>query len=91
MIAEGGTSSESRLAYGFRLATARQPKPKEMKVLADGLKADLDRFAHNIDAAKKLIADGQSKPRPSLKPDELAAYTLAANVILNLDEVLTRE
>ena len=44
MIAEGGATPEPRLAYGFRLAAARQPRPEELKILTDGLKADLDRF-----------------------------------------------
>jgi len=91
MIAEGGTVPEMRLAYGFRLAAARQPRTDELKILADGLKADLDRFHHNPGAAQKLTAVGESKPSPRLKAEELAAYTLAANVLLNLDEVLTRE
>ena len=91
MIAEGGATPELRLAYGFRLAAARQPRPDELKILADGLKADLDRFHRTPEAAKKLIAVGDSRPPPQLKPEELAAYALAANVLLNLDEVLTRE
>jgi hypothetical protein len=91
MLAEGGTTPETRLACGFRLTLARQPRPEELKILADGLKADLDRFRRNPEAAKKLIAAGESKPPPQLKPEELAAYTLAANVLLNLDETLTRE
>ena len=91
MIAEGGATAENRLIYGFRLTTARQPKPAELKVLTEGLKVDLDRFGHNTEAAKKLVATGASKPDAHDKTEELAAYTLAANVLLNLDEVLTRE
>jgi hypothetical protein len=91
MMAEGGATREMRLAYGFRLAAARQPQPDELNILVDGLKADLDRFHGNPEAAKKLIAVGESKPSPQWKADELAAYTLTANVLLNLDEVLTRE
>jgi hypothetical protein len=91
MIVEGGATPEARLAYGFRLAAARTPCPEEVKVLADGFKADFARYSRNVEAAKELIAEGTSKPSPHLKPAELAAYTLAANVLLNLDEVLTRE
>ena len=36
------------------------------------------------------IPDGESKPKPELNPAELAAYTLIANMILNLDETITR-
>ncbi len=91
MLIEGGTTSQSRIAYGFRLVAARSPRPEEVNVLADGLASDLTRFQHNPDAAKQLIASGQSKVAANLKSEELAAYTLTANVLLNLDEVLTRE
>ena len=39
---------------------------------------------------KKLVAHGESKPNDKLAAPELAAYTLVANTILNLDETLTR-
>ena len=40
--------------------------------------------------AQKLIAMGETKAKPGYKPDELAAMTLVASTILNLDETLTR-
>ena len=38
----------------------------------------------------KLIAFGDSKPDPALPPVELAAWTLTASLLLNLDETLNR-
>ena len=43
------------------------------------------------DAAQKLVLTGESRANPTLDVVELAAYTLSANVLLNLDEVVTRE
>jgi len=77
MKAEGGAD---RLTYGFRLVTARRPTAAELAVLAEGYAADLARFRADPDAAKRLAGDA-----------ELAALTLTANVLLNLDEVVTRE
>ena len=91
MIAEGGASADSRLAYGFRLAVGRTPDADELRILAEGLTADLQRLKAAGDAPAQLVAVGQSKPRAGVEPIELAAYTLAANVLLNLDEVVTRE
>jgi hypothetical protein len=48
------------------------------------------RFAKDAEAAKKLIAFGESKADPKLKPVELAAWTLVANLLLNLDEVVNK-
>jgi Protein of unknown function (DUF1553)/Protein of unknown function (DUF1549)/Planctomycete cytochrome C len=91
MMLEGGSSVEERINYGFRLATARAITPGERKVLMEGLTADLERYRREPDSAKKLIASGQTKANPGIPAEELAAYTLTANVLLNLDEVVTRE
>ena len=45
----------------------------------------------NEDDAKKLLAVGESKPNPALDVADYAACTMAANLILNLDEVITKE
>jgi hypothetical protein len=90
MLLEGGPTPESRLAYGFRLATARQPSQQELSILVEGLHHDLQYFAANREAAQKLVQHGESSTQVT-QPDELAAYMLAGNVLLNLDECITRE
>ncbi len=87
----GGATPEARLTWAFRRATARPPEAAELKTLTAGLTSRLARFKDDEAAAKKLIAQGTSKPDPKLDPAELAAYTTVANIILNLDEVVTRE
>ena len=91
MLLEGGTSPAERLTFGFRWATSRKPTADELSVLLEGLNDDIARMKQQPDAAKQVIATGESKPNASLDPAELAAYTLTANVLLNLDEVVTRE
>ncbi|HND53042.1 MAG TPA: DUF1549 and DUF1553 domain-containing protein, partial [Pirellulaceae bacterium] len=91
MMKEGGETLESRVAYGFRLVTARAPTNDELKILSDGLAADLGRAKAQPVEAAKLLAQGEAKPDANLPATELAAYTLTANVLLNLDEVVTRE
>ena len=88
---DGGDSVESRIAHGFQLVVSRNPTTTEMRVLADGLRADLARFRSDQEAAKKLIAFGDSKADSDITPEELAAYTLTANILLNLDEFVTKE
>ena len=48
-------------------------------------------FRDNRAAAEELIAVGDSKPHIEIEPAELAAYTTVASVILNLDEVITKQ
>ena len=75
----------------FRLATARQPDAKELAELTGAFK-DLPGPLHRASAgaAKKLIAIGETKPDPRIDAGELAAWTMIGNVILNLDEVMTK-
>ena len=91
MLTEGGATPESRIAWAFERATARKPDAFEMEKLAGSLRARLANFQQNSAAAAQLIVQGASKPAANLNPAELAAYTVTANVLLNLDEVVTRE
>lgn len=91
MLTEGGATPESRLRFAFRQVTSRTPTDEELALLVGGLNDDLARFRQDANAAKQLIVLGESKAGVSFDPAELAAYTLTANVLLNLDEVVTRE
>jgi len=91
MLAEGGATIEERLRFGFKLVTARQPTSVELSILKEGFAADLAKFQADADSAGKLVAFGETKSKAELPVAELAAYTLTANVLLNLDEVVTRE
>ena len=91
MLKQGGTADPDRLAYGFRLCTARPPNNKEAALLADSLTHFRQQYAADEEAAKKLIAAGESKPDPNLPPSDLAAHTSLALLLLNLDETLTKE
>jgi hypothetical protein len=91
MIRSGGTSPGERIAYGFQRATGRQPTAAEATILAAGLERQLTKYRGNAAAAKQLLTVGDLKSDPSLDPAELVAYTLTANVILNLDETITKE
>jgi hypothetical protein len=90
MMAESGPAPQDRIAWGFRVVLARRPELDELAALADELQAHLSRFAQDPASARRLVTVGDSKPRPGLPEPELAAYTLVANTLLNLDETLTR-
>ncbi|MBI5772483.1 MAG: PSD1 domain-containing protein [Verrucomicrobia bacterium] len=90
MMTEGGANPEQRVIFAFRLATGRLPTKNELAVLRDALASQLARYIANVEAAKQAITFGESKPKAELKPTELAAYTMVANLILNLDEALTK-
>jgi mono/diheme cytochrome c family protein len=90
-LLEGGTDEKSRVAFAFRLATARKPSGRETGVLRKLLETELKSFEQNPAAATKLLAVGESARDKRLNPAELAAWTTVASVILNLDETVTRQ
>jgi hypothetical protein len=88
MVREGGSTQADRAARGFRLVLARQPTPAEIDRLV-GLHRDAhDDFRAAPEEAKKMATDPLGPVPPDLQVDtaDLAAWTVVANVILNLDE-----
>jgi len=90
MLKEGGNADGDRLRYGFRLATARAPTEAESAVLLETFTAQRARYAANEGEAAKTIRVGDSPVPEGVPAVDLAAYTLMANLILNLDEVVTK-
>ncbi|MBM4097731.1 MAG: DUF1549 domain-containing protein [Planctomycetes bacterium] len=90
-MAGAGGDARSRLSLGVRLALARPATGRELDILESGLRDDLSRCRADAKAAASLASAGDKPARPGLDPAEVAAYTLAANVLLNLDEFVTRE
>jgi hypothetical protein len=91
MIREGGGTIESRITRGFILATSRVPEDRELALLVAGFRRRIAGFTADPAAARALLAHGESNADAALDPAELAAYTSVGNVLLNLDEFLTRE
>ena len=88
-IKESGTP-EARIAYLFETATARLPKPVEAELLLKTFQAHYQELKADPEAAKALITVGESAPDETLDAVEVAAWTMIANLILNLDEVLNK-
>ncbi len=91
MMREGGPTPEERIGLAFRMATARQPSPEESRVLVSGFHYYRDNFQTDRAAAVKFVSEGERPRDERLEVSDLAAYTAVANLILNLDEVVTKE
>ncbi len=89
MLREGGREPAERLAYGFRLVTARRPDQAELKLLQDLLEAQRTAFQADPAAARAFLEVGDFRAT-DLDPVELAAWSSVANLLLNLDEALTK-
>ncbi|MBI3862423.1 MAG: DUF1553 domain-containing protein [Planctomycetia bacterium] len=91
IMAHGGPSPAERLTLAFRLAISRAPRPREIEILVSGWQSHRDRFARIPDAADKLTKIGDLARPANIDVAELAAYTVVAGTILNLDESITKE
>jgi len=90
MLKEGGQDDATRTTFAFRLATGRAPHPAEIEILVRTLSKLRTDFAARPEDAAKLIKVGASVPDPSLSAVELAAAAGVANMILTLDETITK-
>ena len=91
MMTEAGPTAAERAEFAFRIATSRKPTPGELAVLLKVYESELAEFQSDSEAAAKLLAYGAAKRNESLDANELAAWTLVANLVLNLDETVTKE
>jgi hypothetical protein len=90
ILAEGGSSVPDRIAYAFRVATARKPTREEIRVIRETLEQQLAAFRADKSAAEKLLEKCAAVSRDGIDSEELAAWTTIANMILNLDEAVTK-
>jgi hypothetical protein len=90
MIHEGGPTPTDRIVFAFRLATSRRPTADEIGVFIRLYDEQRAVYAHNLEAAERLVHVGDSPVDTTLDARELAAWSLVANVILNLDETVTK-
>ncbi|MEQ9066077.1 MAG: DUF1553 domain-containing protein, partial [Gimesia chilikensis] len=90
MMKEGGPSPEERIKFAYTMATGHPISTENLTLIKQTFDDMLAEYQKAPEAAKELIAVGESKPDEKLNPQELAAWTMVGNLILNLDEVLNK-
>ena len=88
-----GTSPGRREAItaAFRRLLARRPAKAELASLEQAWGLYHRRYVGDLDAAKRLLSVGESRPDDTLDPAEAAAHTAICLLLLNLDETITKE
>ena len=89
LAAQGGTAGD-RLDAAFRLALARAPKPIEQREMLALLERTRARFTGDATRARQIATDPLGPLPPGADAADLAAWTVVANVLLNLDEFLMK-
>ena len=87
MLLEIEGDAKARIEYGFRLCTSRRPKPAELERLMALFNQQLANYKAAPQTADQ-VTKGEARELPA---PEMTAWTIVANVLLNLDETLTKQ
>jgi hypothetical protein len=90
ILNEGGSSAEERIAFAYRQALQRTPRPEETALLSALYQNHLAEYQQDREAASALTKSGQDPVSESIDVTELAAWTSVTRTILNLHETITR-
>ncbi len=90
VLTEGGDTTPERLEFAYRTVLSRSPRPEEAEVLTALLHKHQREFTADKPSAEKLLKVGDLISPPQLEPAEVAAWTSASRVLLNLHETITR-
>lgn len=88
IVEDAGPDAAARATYGFRRSLSRRPAPQELERLLAFWRTALERFQKDPKSAAEVVKDDAS---PSSQRPELAAWTMVSNVLMNLDETITKE
>ena len=84
------STDEERIDFAFRSCVARPPQQREADVLLQLLQDRQRYFRQHTEEAAKVIRIGAAPDATVGTAVDLAAWSIVANTLLNLDETLTR-
>ncbi len=90
IMKEGGEKLDQRVQFAFRTALGRPPSDVELTNIRQAFLVELSHFTTDRPAANQLIHVGASDPPLDTDICELAAWTIIGNILLNLDETITK-
>jgi hypothetical protein len=90
IMREGGDSVDTKMAFGFRLASGRNPSQEEVELLKSIYLKERARFQADDVATKKILQVGRSVQPGQREAADHAAWTSVARMLLNLDEAITK-
>jgi hypothetical protein len=90
VVKETDRDIATRIRRTFELVLSRQPDATEFAALERALVKFIERFDNHPDDVARLLCMGESPVDRKLLGPDVAALTLLANLILNLDETVTR-
>lgn len=93
VLREGGASDADRADYAFLLCTSRKATAEERQAVLELLQSRRQKLAEGwLNPREVATGDPAKLPMlpPGSTPQDAAAWTLAARVLLNLDETISK-
>jgi hypothetical protein len=90
ILKEGGATTEERAKYALRLVLARPPVAEQVKQVAELFESERANYVKDTKGALSLATDPLGPLPMGMDATDAAAWTVVANVLLNLDGVLTK-
>jgi Protein of unknown function (DUF1553)/Protein of unknown function (DUF1549)/Planctomycete cytochrome C len=90
IVKEGGSTPKERAAFALRLCLCRPARAEQARQLVDLFTTEREHYRKDTGAARELATEPLGPLPEGMEADELAAWTVVANVLLNMDAVLTK-
>ncbi len=90
VIEQGGKQPDQRIKLMSDILLSHDPPPQMASVLESSLTQMEKHYSADPKAAHELIEVGEKKSNASIPAPELAAWTMVASEMLNLDETVTK-
>ncbi|WP_013629912.1 DUF1553 domain-containing protein [Rubinisphaera brasiliensis] len=90
MMREGGPTNPEKIRFAYLLLTAQEPSHRALAALEELFRGEQATYTANPQAAQELLGIGEAGRDESLPVADLAAWTIVANVLLNMDAALVR-
>ena len=87
MKKEGGKSIQDQIKKGCLLALTREPSTKELNILKELFIKEREAFKTKKDEAIAYLSVGDYRIPSELEVSEIAALTVVASTLLNMDEI----
>lgn len=87
---EGGKSVDERVRWVLQLVLVKPPTSAEVETVKNLYQTEQAHYQQRIEDARFLATDPLGPLSEGIAPDEAAAWTVVANVLLNLDAVLSK-
>ncbi|CCH56762.1 protein of unknown function DUF1549 [Fibrisoma limi BUZ 3] len=85
-----GQTGDVFINNAFKAVVSRSARPAEIDLMKQLYAEELSDFRRNPKRAKELLSVGEYPMDKKLNPEELAAWTVVASTIMNVDEAIIK-